>query len=61
MRARVRRDGTWWIGEVYGTWENWFFGTYTGWNKVTGRCYTKIGAKIQLDIWASKQAEEFEL
>lgn len=32
MKARIRKDGNFWIGEVYGTW-SMFFGAYdrVGW------------------------------
>ena len=35
----------------------------TGWKKVTDRCYTKVGARFQLNSYKNKMKllEEFEL
>lgn len=64
MRARIVQDsGGCYVGEVYGTWSNWLLGTkWTGWDKVTTRCMTKWGAKLELEAWKKKNCpEEFEL
>ena len=60
IKARLRYDGTFWIGEIYGIWEN-LLGKRIGWKKVTDRCYTKVGAKLQLNSYVRKLPEEFEL
>lgn len=50
VKVRVRKDGEFWIGEVYGTWN--ILGTKrTGWETVTSQCFTKVGAKIELFNW----------
>lgn len=55
MRARIIKEGNFWIGEVYGDWEIHIYGIpikeKTCWNKVTGKCFTKIGAEIELRKW----------
>lgn len=64
MRARiVPVTGGCYVGEVYGTWANWLLETkWTGWNKVTSRCMTKLGARLELETWKRKNyPEEFEL
>ena len=63
MRARIRKDGEFWVGEVYGTW-SMMLGLYDrqGWGRVTSRCFTKIGAKLELYKWKREHcSEEFEL
>lgn len=63
MKARIRKESDMYIGEVYGTW-NLFFGLkqYTGWNRVTPRCFTKFGTKLELLQWKKKHCcDEFEL
>ena len=49
MKARIVKDGNFWIGEVYGHW-NMFFGLEERicWGSVTSRCFTKFGAKLEL-------------
>lgn len=64
MKVRVRKTSTgMYIGEVYGTWENLLFGTErTGWNKVTTRCFTEWGAKLELREWKKKNCpKEFDM
>lgn len=63
MRARIVKDGNFWVGEVYGHW-SMFFGLEerVGWDSVTSRCYTKMGAKYELMKWKKEHCgEEFEL
>ena len=64
MKARIIQDSCgYYVGEVYGTWENWLLDTkWTGWDKVTSRCITKWGAKRELKKWKRQNCpEEFEL
>ena len=64
MKARIRQDAAgYYIGEIYGTWDNWLLGTSrTGWKKVTDVCNTKWGAKRELEKWKDKHCpEEFEM
>lgn len=66
MKARLRKDGLFWIGEVYDTWEEYVYmryvGDWTGWNCVTSKCDTKDEAKKELNKWKEKNCpEEFEL
>ena len=62
MKARIRKDGEFWIGEVYGTW-SMMFGLYEreGWGRVTERCFTSWGAKYQLYKWEKERGKVFEL
>lgn len=63
MRARIIQRGPWWYGQAYLTWQ--FFLSekkHTGWTDVTGNCYTKIGARIELKRWINKHyPNEFEI
>lgn len=64
MKARIIYDGSFWIGEVEGTFETVFmgiyFGEWSGWKQVTDRCWTKFGAKLQLAAWKKKNlVDEF--
>lgn len=66
MRARIRKDGLFWVGEVYGTWDRYIYmryvGEWTGWNRVTSKCDTKWGARRELEKWKDKNCpDEFEL
>lgn len=62
MKARVLYSGAFWYGEVYGTWENIFGGKRTEWRQVTGPCFTKFGAKLELQKWKKENvAEEFDI
>lgn len=64
MKARIIKDsGGCYIGEVYGAWSNWLLGTeWTGWERVTSRCMTKLGAKLELERWKQKNfPKEFEI
>ena len=63
MKARIVKDGNFWVGEVYGHW-NVMFGLYerVGWGSVTSRCFTKIGAKYELMKRKKEHcAKEFEI
>ena len=63
MKARIVKDGNFWVGEVYGDW-NIFLGLeqIIGWMPVTSKCFTKIGARIELQNWKRENCpEEFEL
>lgn len=63
MKARIVKDGNFWVGEVYGNW-SLFFGLeeITGWMPVTSRCFTKIGARLELQNWKREHcSKEFEL
>lgn len=64
MRARIVQDsGGYYVGEVYGAWSNWLLGTkWTGWDRVTSKCWTEWGAKLELKAWKRKNyPDEFEL
>ena len=63
MKARIRKIGAWWYGEVYGEFKNILFNTNrTGWQIVTNNCYTKIGAKSSLKRWINENCPiEFEI
>ena len=66
MRARIRQDAGCYVGEVYGTWEYQALGykvaEWTGWEKVTNRCMTKLGARLELEEWKDIYfPTEFEL
>lgn len=63
MKARIVKEGNFWVGEVYGRW-NMFFGLKerVGWGSVTSKCFTKIGAKLELQKWKREHCpDEFEL
>lgn len=63
MKARIVRDGNFWVGEVYGRWYM-MLGIYerVGWGSVTGKCYTQWGARRELEKWKRKHCgKEFEL
>lgn len=63
MKARIVKDGNFWVGEVYGHW-NMMFGLYekVGWGSVTSRCYTRFGAKLELMKWKREHCgNEFEI
>ena len=62
MKARIVKDGNFWIGEVYGIWS--MFGIYEreGWGTVTPKCFTKLGAKLELMKWKREHIpDEFEI
>ena len=69
MKARIIKDGTFYIGQVYGTWTTYLIGVpvqeRTGWKTVTSKCCTEFGAKRELHNWkreqSSKKIKEFEL
>lgn len=63
MKARIVKDGNFWVGEAYGTWSV-MFGLYerVGWGTVTSRCLTKMGAKYELKKWKKEHCStEFEI
>ena len=63
MKARIIKDGNYFVGEVYGRWTV-FFGLEEkiGWGSVTRKCHTKFGAKRELKKWKKKHCgSEFEL
>ena len=55
MKARIVKEGNFWIGEVYGDWEVQVYGIPIKqkicWNKVTEKCLSKLGAEIALKKW----------
>ena len=62
MKARIVKEGNFWIGEVYGIWN--MLGIYEreGWRTVTPKCFTKAGAKWELMKWKRAHIpDEFEL
>lgn len=66
MKARVRESGNFWVGEVYGTWKTYILGIpmgeRTGWKQVTSNCFTKVGAKLALNLWKrTHMPEEYEI
>lgn len=66
MRARIIKQGTFYVGQVYGTWQRYMLGVYvgewTGWKSVTENCLTSLGARNALNNWKRKQrSKEFEL
>lgn len=68
MRARISKDGLFYIGEVYGILSYSFLGIplplpeQEGWKKVTKKCMTKLQAKEELKKWKEESyPEEFEL
>lgn len=66
MKARIVKDGNFWIGKVYGKWIRCMMGVpmgeWEGWNTVTSRCFTKAGARLELMNWKSQNCgEEFEI
>lgn len=63
MKARIVKEGNFWVGQVYGTW-SYFFGLEEriGYGTVTPKCFTKLGAKLELMKWKKEHiSEEFEL
>lgn len=59
MKDRIMCRNNMYFGEVYGIWEIKFYGihlgSYTGWKRVTSRCFTYPGAKLELIRWKGKQ------
>lgn len=63
MKARIIKEGNFFVGQVYGRW-SMFFGLdeRTGWGTVTPKCFTRIGAKFELIKWKKEHiSEEFEI
>lgn len=64
MKVRIIKDcSDFYVGEVYGVWYNRLLETkWTGWERVTNRCMTKLGARIELERWKDKNCpEEFDI
>lgn len=63
MKARIVPEGNFFVGQVYGTWQNLLFGTErVGWDTVTDRCFTRLGARLELEAWKRKHyIKEFNL
>ena len=63
MKARIVKDGNFWIGEVYGSWSMLFgLEEIIGWVPVTSNCFTKIGAWVELQNWKREHcSKEFKL
>lgn len=63
MKARIIPEGNFFVGQVYGQWSNLILGTsWKGWETVTDRCFTRLGARMELMVWKNKHcAEEIEL
>ena len=55
MKARIIKKGNFWVGEVYGTWSMMGLFDRVGWGLVTDRCYTRLGAKLQLMKWKQER------
>lgn len=52
MRARVIKEGEFWVGQVYGIWLVFHrFIERVRWSSVTDKCYTQWGAKLSLKVW----------
>ena len=63
MKARIvqQYSGGLYEGQVYGIW-NFFDKQYEGWETVTGKCFTKLGARYELEKWKKQNCpEEFDL
>lgn len=55
MKARIVPSGQMFVGQVYGRWDNILLGTHRyGWETVTSKCFTKLGAKYELRCWKRK-------
>ena len=62
MKARIVKEGNFWIGEVYGIWNMLGIYDWEGWGKATPKCFTKVGAKWELMKWKRAHIpDEFEL
>ena len=62
MKARIVQNNCgYYIGEVYGNWSNSLIQTkWTGWNRVTGTCITKWGARRELEQWKKKNYQDLK-
>ena len=62
LKAKVAKEGNFWVGQVYGHVTTTFLGIpmgeRTGWCTVTDRCFTKIGAIAALKIWKLTNCEQ---
>lgn len=63
MKARIVKEGNFWVGQVYCKWVSFINNTERiGWGTVTPKRFTKFGAKIELMKWKKEHiSEEFEL
>lgn len=62
MKARIIKEGNFWIGQVYGRWNMLGICDREGWGTVTSKCFTKLGAKLELTKWKRKHIpDEFEM
>ena len=62
MKARIVKEGNFWRGEVYGTWSMFGICEREGWGTVTSKCFTKLGAKLELMKWKREHIpDEFEI
>ena len=62
IRAKVVKEGNFWVGKVYGHVTTTVLGIpiseRKGWGTVTDRCYTKLGAIAALKIWKLTNCEQ---
>ena len=62
MRARIKREHNFYVGQIYGKWEYGGVFEKEGWETVTSKCFTKWGARIELIKWKREHvSEEFEI
>ena len=62
MKARIVKEGEFWVGQVYGTWSMLGICEREEWGTVTSSCYTKLGAKLELMKWKREYIpDEFEI
>lgn len=55
MEGRVIKVGNFWEGQLYGSLDFMGIEFGSGWFTVTSRCFTKIGAKMALKIYAAHE------
>lgn len=54
MKARIIKCENWWYGEIYSA--------LNIWETVTPNSYTRLGAKLALNIWIKQNIpKEFEI
>lgn len=62
MKARIIKEGNFWMGQVYGTRSMFGICEREGWGTVTSKCFTKLGAKFELMKWKREHIpDEFEI
>lgn len=62
MRARIKQEHNFYVGQIYGQWTYGGLFEKEGWETVTPQCFTKWGARIELIKWKRKHvSEEFEI